>query len=63
MSEAELAKIPYLEAGFLRDYDLWRKVPYTIIFKTKKTIKPTQDQSRSELSETSDKELIHPLSD
>lgn len=36
MSEAELAKIPYLEAGYLKDYDLWRKVPYTIIFKTRK---------------------------
>ena len=50
MSEAELAKTPYLEAGFLRDYDLWRKVPYTIIFKTRKTIKPTQKQSQSLLS-------------
>jgi len=39
MSEAELAKIPYLEAGYLKDYDLWRKVPYTIIFKTRKNLK------------------------
>jgi hypothetical protein len=50
MSEAEPAKILYLEAGFLRDCDLWRKVPYTIIFKTRKTIKPTQEQSQSLLS-------------
>jgi hypothetical protein len=38
MSEAKLAKVPFLEAGYLRDYDLWRKVPYTIIFKTGKTL-------------------------
>ena len=37
MSEAELAEIPYFEAGYLKDYDLWRKVPYTIIFKTRKS--------------------------
>lgn len=36
MSEAELAEVPYFEAGYLKDYDLWRKVPYTIIFKTRK---------------------------
>jgi ubiquinone/menaquinone biosynthesis C-methylase UbiE len=36
MSETELADIPYLEAGFVRDYGLWRRVPYTIIFKTRK---------------------------
>jgi ubiquinone/menaquinone biosynthesis C-methylase UbiE len=40
MSPAELAKIPYSEPGFLKDYDLWRKVPYTIIFKTRKSLKP-----------------------
>ena len=40
MSESELAKIPYLEAGYLKDYDLWRKVPYTIVFKTRKSLKP-----------------------
>jgi hypothetical protein len=39
MSEAELAKIPYLEVGYLKDYDLWQKVPYTIIFKTRKNLK------------------------
>jgi len=36
MRKAELAGIPYFEAGYLKDYDLWRKVPYTIIFKTRK---------------------------
>ncbi|MGA2308153.1 MAG: class I SAM-dependent methyltransferase [Candidatus Bathyarchaeia archaeon] len=43
MSEAELAKIPYLEAGYLKDYDLWQKVPYTIIFKTRKNFKSAHD--------------------
>ena len=38
MSEAELSNIPYLEAGYLKDYELWRKVPYTIIFKTRKAL-------------------------
>jgi SAM-dependent methyltransferase len=44
MSDAELAKIPYSEAGYLKDYDLWRKVPYTIIFKTRKSLKPAQSK-------------------
>jgi ubiquinone/menaquinone biosynthesis C-methylase UbiE len=47
MSEAELEKIPYSEAGFLRDYDLWRKVPYTIIFKTSKNLACATDMSRN----------------
>jgi ubiquinone/menaquinone biosynthesis C-methylase UbiE len=51
MSEAELAMIPYLEAGYLKDYDLWQKVPYTIIFKTRKKLKrvhhaPIQPRNR-----------------
>jgi ubiquinone/menaquinone biosynthesis C-methylase UbiE len=36
MSEAELAEIPYFEAEYLKDFDLWRKVPYTVIFKARK---------------------------
>jgi ubiquinone/menaquinone biosynthesis C-methylase UbiE len=36
MSEAERKKIPYFEEGFLKDYEVWQKVPYTIIFKAKK---------------------------
>jgi hypothetical protein len=38
MNEAELSNIPYLEAGYLKDYELWQKVPYTLIFKTRKTL-------------------------
>jgi ubiquinone/menaquinone biosynthesis C-methylase UbiE len=37
MSEAERRKIPYFDPSFLRDYDLWQKIPYTIIFKTVKS--------------------------
>lgn len=36
MSKAERKKIPYLEEEFLKDYDVWHKVPYTIIFKARK---------------------------
>jgi ubiquinone/menaquinone biosynthesis C-methylase UbiE len=36
MHETERKKIPYLEEGYVKDYDIWRKVPYTIIFKARK---------------------------
>jgi len=36
MNEAELEEIPYFEAGYLKDYDLWSRVPFTVIFKTSK---------------------------
>ena len=36
MSQSEIAKVPYFEAGFAKNYELMRKVPYTIIFKTRK---------------------------
>lgn len=36
MQESQLARIPYLDKGYVKDYDLWRKVPYTIIFKARK---------------------------
>jgi len=39
MSETERAEIPYFEAGYSKDFDIWRKVPYTIIFKTRKQVK------------------------
>lgn len=39
MTVEERAEIPYFEAGFLKDFDIWRKVPYTIIFKTRKQVK------------------------
>jgi SAM-dependent methyltransferase len=39
MTEAQVARIPYSDSGFIKDYDLWRKVPYTIIFKVRKKAK------------------------
>jgi ubiquinone/menaquinone biosynthesis C-methylase UbiE len=39
MSEAERKRIPYLHEDFLKDYDLWKRIPYTIIFKARKPIK------------------------
>lgn len=47
-SKAELADIPYLEAGYLKDYDLWRKVPFTIIFKTRKNLAGVKKENVSE---------------
>jgi SAM-dependent methyltransferase len=38
MSPSELARVPYFEAGFLKNYDLMQRVPYTIIFKTHKNL-------------------------
>jgi len=37
MSEGERKKIPYLEDGFVKDYDLWKRIPYTMIFKARKS--------------------------
>ncbi len=36
MTEAEIEKIPYFEEGFLKDYSLWKRIPYTILFKVRK---------------------------
>lgn len=36
MTESQLARIPYSDSGYVKNYDLWRKVPFTIIFKTRK---------------------------
>jgi ubiquinone/menaquinone biosynthesis C-methylase UbiE len=36
MSKGERKKIPYFEEGFSKDYEIWRKVPYTMIFKAEK---------------------------
>lgn len=36
MSEAERKRIPYVHEDFVKDYDLWRRIPYTILFKAKK---------------------------
>ena len=29
-------KIPYYEKGYLKDYEIWRKTPFTLLFKTRK---------------------------
>lgn len=36
MSEVERKKIPYIMEDFVRNYDLWKRIPYTIIFKARK---------------------------
>jgi len=37
MSEAERKRIPYLHQDYVKEYDLWRKIPFTILFKARKT--------------------------
>ena len=46
MTESRLARIPYSEPGYVKNYDLWRKVPFTIIFKVRKDDKGNR-QARS----------------
>ena len=36
MTEAQRARMPYSDPGYVKDYDLWRKVPFTIIFRARK---------------------------
>lgn len=36
MSEAEKRRIPYVYEDFVKNYDLWKRIPYTIIFKARK---------------------------
>lgn len=36
MTEAEIEKIPYFEEGYLKDYEIWRRIPFTLLFKTRK---------------------------
>ena len=36
MSKAEIKRIPYLHQDYVKDYDLWKKIPYTILFKARK---------------------------
>ena len=36
MAEAERKKIPYFEEGYLKDFDVWRRIPYTLLFKARK---------------------------
>jgi len=36
MTVAEREKIPYFEEGYLKDYDVWRRIPHTLLFKARK---------------------------
>ena len=36
MTAAQRAQMPYSDPGYVKDYDLWRKVPFTIIFRARK---------------------------
>jgi len=36
MTDVEIEKIPYFEEGFLKDYDIWKRIPYTLLFKTRR---------------------------
>ena len=37
MSEAERKRVPYVHEDLVKDYDLWRRIPYIILFKARKT--------------------------
>ncbi len=39
MTESQIARIPYSDPGYVENYDLWRKVPFTIIIKARKSHK------------------------
>jgi len=39
MNAAEMKRIPYFHQDFVKDYDLWKKIPYTILFKARKPAK------------------------
>jgi len=39
MREAEMKRVPYFHQDFVKDYDLWKKIPYTILFKARKPAK------------------------
>ncbi|MDH5482427.1 MAG: methyltransferase domain-containing protein [Candidatus Bathyarchaeota archaeon] len=36
MSEDERKRIPYVELRFIKNFDLWKRIPFTIIFKARK---------------------------
>ena len=36
MTEAKREKIPYFEEKYLKDFELWKRIPFTLLFKTKK---------------------------
>jgi ubiquinone/menaquinone biosynthesis C-methylase UbiE len=39
MTETEMKKIPYFEKGYLKDYEVWRRIPFTLLFKARKPMK------------------------
>ncbi|MGD8566064.1 MAG: class I SAM-dependent methyltransferase [Candidatus Bathyarchaeota archaeon] len=39
MTEAEMRKIPYFENGYLKEYEVWRRTPFTLLFKSRKLVK------------------------
>jgi SAM-dependent methyltransferase len=39
MTEAEMSKIPYFDEGYLKEYETWRRIPFTLLFKAKKPVK------------------------
>ncbi len=36
MSEVDRKRIPYFHKDFVKDYDIWRRIPYIILFKARK---------------------------
>jgi SAM-dependent methyltransferase len=38
MTEAEMKKIPYFNEDYLRDYEIWRRIPLTLLFKARKHV-------------------------
>ena len=36
MAEEEKGKVPYYWEGSEKEYDIWRRIPYTLLFKAKK---------------------------
>jgi len=39
MTETEMKKIPYFDEEYLKDYEIWRRIPFTLLFKARKPIK------------------------
>ncbi len=39
MTEAEMRKIPYFDEGDLKSYEIWRRIPFTLLFKARKPLK------------------------
>ena len=39
MTKAEMKKVPYFDEGDLKNYEIWRRIPFTLLFKTRKPVK------------------------